>query len=265
MGKELNDKSRLCQVGIGGAFYALISAFIGYLKDAKSFSLCILLFPFFLGVSLVFPPFFMLYILWALEKEGTSKTPLERLKQDLASYLQIFLGYFVSLVLIYYALTSYLSYIFDFYLQESSKIEGLQIATPAQQAYANAFNLGLAVAAFIFYIVLSVTFAAICACAQKEAFFIKTAFKAVFKNLPIILMLGALMVGVMGLIERAFAHFKMQAIEALVLGQTYTDYSLAFLGLRAYVLSSFMVALALVMALCFGVIKNRVVVDANAK
>ena len=63
----------------------------------------------------------------------------------------------------------------------------------------------------------------------------------------------------------AFAHFKMQAIEALVLGQTYTDYSLAFLGLRAYVLSSFMVALALVMALCFGVIKNRVVVDANAK
>ena len=85
------------------------------------------------------------------------------------------------------------------------------------------------------------------------------------QNLPIILMLGALMVGVMGLIERAFAHFKMQAIEALVLGQTYTDYSLAFLGLRAYVLSSFMVALALVMALCFVVIKNRVVVDANAK
>lgn len=259
--EELKSEASRPAAGVGGAFYALFVGLSGWVKSGRGFSLCPIFCPLFLLFALVFPPFLMLYVLWALKKPDASFTPLGELKSKRGSYLGLWLMYMAGAAVIYTAFDYYTAYITQVYAHKAAAEQTLQIATPSQIDYANAFNLALAGAGFAFYILLAFIFLAAVSMALNEGANLKSAGKKLLSVLPSVLILAALMVGVMGLIERAFAHFKMQAIEAIVLNQPYTDLSMLFLALRIYVLSSFAAACALIAAMAYRQFVNQVVND----
>lgn len=74
------------------------------------------------------------------------------------------------------------------------------------------------------------------------------------KNLPGIAMILALMYGVLMTVERYYAHYRVIAVEAMILGRTYFDPSIWFLLLRGYLVYAFLLSLVLVLIMGCGLL-----------
>ncbi len=68
----------------------------------------------------------------------------------------------------------------------------------------------------------------------------------IIRNLPGIAVLSAIFYSAFIVIERYYAHLRISAIDAMVLGRDYFDPSLLFIFLRLYAVQAFTVSLMLV-------------------
>lgn len=258
------SSQRIVPIGVGGTFWALIKGFTGSLGSGRPYGICILFAPFFLFSAAVFPPFLMLYVLFVLKKEGISKPPFTAFKEHSAWYLGLGICFIAAVFVIYTVFSGYAAHASEAYFLSSAREQGLQLGTKLQSEYALRITTALYAAGFAVYALIFLVFAATASAALNHGSNLKEAFSALWVNLPAVFMSGALLICIFGILERVFAHFKLQAIEAVILGSEYTDLSILFIVIRIYVISSFAIAEALMTAMAFNLLENKALLNVNS-
>ena len=239
-------------VGTGGMLYALLKGLIGRAKDLSSFTIS----PFIFFIAL--PVIFLFPGLWSLVIYKSSKKYLGENFSCFNFILENKLLFILSEALYLiaaYCLLNFLNFKIDqytaLYMQESLLYSDLQIGTIFQINYAKSVTFIITVVGVLFLLLITLLGLLSYAAIDAKVFVIKRTFKAFFINLPGFLVLYGVLVCTIITIERSFAMFKLKAIEAIVLGQEYTDYSFIFIALRIYIVCALLNAIFVLGALAF--------------
>ena len=162
------------------------------------------------------------------------------------------------------------------YTALASKNKVLQIATPEQLAYSDTVINIVTIAGIIIFTAMLVSFTLVAVRAVKDLLVIRLndsssegsqsisfnvnsdsqvllsgsmlslTMSVIIRNLPGIAVLSAIFYSAFIVIERYYAHLRISAIDAMVLGRDYFDPSLLFIFLRLYAVQAFTVSLMLV-------------------
>ena len=79
----------------------------------------------------------------------------------------------------------------------------------------------------------------------------------IIKNLPGFAMILALFYGVVMIMERYYAHFRVIAVEAMIRGTSYFDPSITFIVLRLYVAQALVLTLVLMVLMSLNLLPQR--------
>lgn len=239
-------------VGTGGMLYAILKGLIGSAKDLSAFTISPFIFIFSLPCALLAP------MLWAFL---IFKSHCVKVKQDfslrlfisrhIGSFLFFEALYFICLFLLFNFVFFKLDYLTDLYISQAQNLNTLQIGTGAQADYARSVTFLFAVCALVVLILISFLSLSAYSLINKDSNPVKTALKALLLNLPGFIVLFAACVCVFIVVERSFAVFKLNAVQAMVLNQDYFDWSFAFIALRIYLLCAFINAIFVLGALIF--------------
>lgn len=176
------------------------------------------------------------------------------------------LAYYATLAVAFVLSSNLINQAMERYIVQASKSQVLQIATAEQLAYSNSVVNILTWAGLVVVLLLLVSFALVLSKAVQEQVqslaqeeisigsVRSLVMSVILKNLPGLGVLCAILYAAFITIERYYSHFRMLAIEAMVLGQEYFDPSLVFMGLRCYALYAFMVSLAIVILMSLHLI-----------
>lgn len=203
------------------------------------------------------------YVANALSSYNTSAfiaAHMKLLSLSLLSYYTIFFGVFVTAG---FAISNAMM----IYVEKAKNSQQLQIATAEQLDYANAVNNILTLSGIVIFLTLIVIFALIVVAAIKDCINnvanksgaqeqltcsdgvdvssispLKIAFRVLLKNLPGFAVLMSILYALFVIVERYYAHLRIIAIEAMVLGQSYFDPGMPFIALRLYIVYAFCVA-----------------------
>lgn len=263
----------------------LISGLTGYHPKVPWWCLCPVWFLLAVPVTLIAPPAMPLIVLAFLQRawRKSSQLPLDAagLNAVQLRFIGINLGevlrykrrLLMVLVICYYLIALGGSYILgaamqsalDLYIAKAQASQALQIATPEQVQYSNSVMHYIA----LYLLALVLTIVVICATtiiallttpdtsgARVLEFerIVPAVITLLVKNLPGIAMILALMYGVLMTVERYYAHYRVIAVEAMVLGRTYFDPSIWFLLLRGYLVYAFLLSLVLVLIMGCGLL-----------
>ena len=236
-------------------------------------------------VTLIAPPAMPLIVLAFLQRawRKSSQLPLDAASLNAVQlrFIGINLGAILRekrrllmvLVICYYLIALGGSYILgaamqsalDLYIAKAQASQALQIATPEQVQYSNSVMHYIA----LYLLAIVLTIVVICATtiiallttpdtsgARVLEFerIVPAVITLLVKNLPGIAMILALMYGVLMTVERYYAHYRVIAVEAMVLGRTYFDPSIWFLLLRGYLVYAFLLSLVLVLIMGCGLL-----------
>ncbi len=251
----MSDKSLIkppVSVGTGGMLYAILKGLTGSAKDLSAFTISPFIFILSLPCSLFAP------MLWALL---IFKSHCVKVKQDfsLKSFISQHIGmllvfeaiYCICLFLLFNFLLFKIDSLTALYISQAQNLNTLQIGTALQADYARSITFLFAVCALI--VLFLITFLSLSAYSliNKDSNIVKTALKALLLNLPGFIVLYAACVCVFIVVERSFAVFKLNAVQAMILNQDYFDWSFAFIALRVYLLCAFVNAIFVLGALIF--------------
>ncbi len=133
----------------------------------------------------------------------------------------------------------------------------LQLATPEQLELNHSMMvlLGLCAAAFLLGLYLMLSY--FMHLSTRGGSPLRFALRSLLSNLPLIALIAGLTVLTLIIIERHYAHFRLQAFEAYVMGQEAFDPTMPFLLIRLLCLNAFLVWLILAAALAAGVVRLR--------
>lgn len=215
------------------------------------------------------------YVATALSSYNTSAfiaAHMKLLSLSLLSYYTIFFAVFVTAG---FAISNAMM----IYVEKAKKSQQLQIATTEQLDYANAVNNILTISGIVIFLTLIVIFALIVVAAIKDSINnianksgeqgtvstvdgadvasispLKTAFSVLFRNLPGFAVLMSILYAVFVVVERYYAHLRVIAVEAMVLGQSYFDPGMPFIALRLYIVYAFCVAFMFVILMSLNAV-----------
>ena len=215
------------------------------------------------------------YVATALSSYNTSAfiaAHMKLLSLSLLSYYTIFFAVFVTAG---FAISNAMM----IYVEKAKNSKQLQIATTEQLDYANAVNNILTISGIVIFLTLIVIFALIVVAAIKDSINnianksgeqgtvstvdgadvssispLKTAFSVLFRNLPGFAVLMSILYAVFVVVERYYAHLRVIAIEAMVLGQSYFDPGMPFIALRLYIVYAFCVAFMFVILMSLNAV-----------
>ena len=215
------------------------------------------------------------YVATALSSYNTSAfiaAHMKLLSLSLLSYYTIFFAVFVTAG---FAISNAMM----IYVEKAKKSQQLQIATTEQLDYANAVNNILTISGIVIFLTLIVIFALIVVAAIKDSINnianksgeqgtastvdgadvasispFKTAFSVLFRNLPGFAVLMSILYAVFVVVERYYAHLRVIAVEAMVLGQSYFDPGMPFIALRLYIVYAFCVAFMFVILMSLNAV-----------
>lgn len=215
------------------------------------------------------------YVATALSSYNTSAfiaAHMKLLSLSLLSYYTIFFAVFVTAG---FAISNAMM----IYVEKAKNSKQLQIATTEQLDYANAVNNILTISGIVIFLTLIVIFALIVVAAIKDSINnianksgeqgtvstvdgadvasispLKTAFSVLFRNLPGFAVLMSILYAVFVVVERYYAHLRVIAVEAMVLGQSYFDPGMPFIALRLYIVYAFCVAFMFVILMSLNAV-----------
>ena len=213
------------------------------------------------------------YVATALSSYNTSAfIAAQKAVLSLLSYYTIFFAVFVTAG---FAISNAMM----IYVEKAKNSKQLQIATTEQLDYANAVNNILTISGIVIFLTLIVIFALIVVAAIKDSINnianksgeqgtastvdgadvssispLKTAFSVLFRNLPGFAVLMSILYAVFVVVERYYAHLRVIAIEAMVLGQSYFDPGMPFIALRLYIVYAFCVAFMFVILMSLNAV-----------
>ncbi len=285
---KIDEASDLLRsTGIGGPLLCLVSGLSGWHPKVAWWCLSPLWFVLLVPLTLVAPPALPIILLFwlqrswrhaaelplAVDPRDDSAVKLRLVALDLGAVLRQQRHLLMGLVMAYYLiaiggsfiLSSALQSALNLYMAQAQAHKVLQIATPEQIAYSNSvvhyIALYLIVVALTIITIFATTIVALFTSkdpAGTQVLALPRLASAVAtllgKNLPGIAMILALFYGVIMTVERYYAHFRIVAVEAMILGQDYFDPSIWFLLLRGYLIQAFFVALVLVLFMGCGLL-----------
>ncbi len=170
----------------------------------------------------------------------------------LGQHLLLLVCYYLGLYVLFKLTFAELDSLTFTYMEEAAKSAQLQIGTVEQMRYADSVRTLFSGAGFILLLFFTLILSAALALALGPG--IRYGLKAVWVNLPGLAVLFALIVGIFNVVERYFAHYKLKAIEAMILKQDYFDPALPFMLLRWYILTVFLAAIVQVLFMAFGLL-----------
>lgn len=277
--------AQISSTGIGGPLLCLLSGLSGWHPKVSWWVLCPLWFIVAVPLTLLCPPFLPLLIMVALQRSWRqdAKLPLARsgFSPLQLSFMSLHLGAVLKqkcrllliLVAVYYLIAIGGSYLLGsaidaataVYVAQAQAHQALQIATPEQIRYSNSvvnyISLYLLVLMLTIIVLFASTIVVLLSTKDEQGHKVLalektgTAVSALFfKNLPGFAMILALMYAVFMTVERYYAHLRVVAIEAMVLGREYFDPSVWFLLLRGYLSEAFFISLVLIVLMSCGLI-----------
>lgn len=284
-GSQSVPESVLCSTGIGGPLLCLVSGLTGWHPKISWAILCPIWCVLCVPLTLLFPPFLPIFVLFALQRfwRKSAQLPLSaaalspvqlrfaglHLGAILGSRRRLLMG----LVILYYLIAFTGGRILDgamqaaleLYIAQAQAHRALQIATLEQLNYSNSVVSYIAIYLVVMVLTIIAIFATTivaCLCTKDNSALRVLTFEsqptAVFtlllKNLPGLVMILALMYGVIMTVERYYAHLRVIAVEAMVLGNEYFDPSIWFLLLRGYLIYAFFISIVLVLLMGAGLL-----------
>lgn len=253
--------------GIGGPLWSFVSGLTGYSPSLPFWALCPLwglLVP-----VIAFCPVLLPMWLTQCLKFYASKHPERVPHAAEISNLNISGGVFANLgvllagTMIYYMVGGIMFYWASVmvnealyaYLEAAKHSQVLQIATPEQLQYSDTVVRAASMVIGVMVLLLTVMFAVTIAALLRPFFdvvelkqrpsVLRYGLIVILKNLPGIVMLMALMYAVFMVVERWYAHLRIEALEAMIQGLPYFDVSWIFIILRLYLTNAFFMALCL--------------------
>lgn len=214
------------------------------------------------------------FVATALARYNTAAFISAHMKTLALSLLSYYVVFFSTFVVAAFAISNAMM----IYVEKAKTSHQLQIATAEQLAYANAVNSVLTIAGIVIFVTILMIFAVVFVSAIKDVTInaakseaqqaeaegrgnaaaqiaaqgeaisklgtFSTAVATVLKNLPGLALLMCILYAVFVIVERYYAHMRVTAIEAMVLGQPYFDPSLPFIVIRLYIIYAFCLAFA---------------------
>lgn len=214
------------------------------------------------------------FVATALSRYNTAAFISAHMKTLALSLLSYYVVFFSTFVVAAFAISNAMM----IYVEKAKTSHQLQIATTEQLAYANAVNSVLTIAGIVIFVTILMIFAVVFVSAIKDVTInaakseaqqaeaegrgnaaaeiaaqgeaisklgtFSTAVATVLKNLPGLALLMCILYAVFVIVERYYAHMRVTAIEAMVLGQPYFDPSLPFIVIRLYIIYAFCLAFA---------------------
>lgn len=169
----------------------------------------------------------------------------ESVRHHFGFLLAVLLGYYMTLVAVYFAVSNASYKAMQIYMEAARKNQVLQIATPEQLTYANHMTTIFTIAGVIIIFALVLCFALTFIRLLPYKKIAATCLLLVLKNLPGLALLTAIFYAMILLIERYYAHFRIIAVEAMIRGVDYFDPTLPFIILRLYVGAVLLMSFAL--------------------
>lgn len=284
-GSQSVPKSVLCSTGIGGPLLCLVSGLTGWHPKISWAILCPIWCVLCVPLTLLFPPLLPIFVLFALQRfwRKSAQLPLSaaalspvqlrfaglHLGSILCSRRRLLMGLVILYYLIAFAggriLDGAMQAALELYIAQAQAHRALQIATPEQLNYSNAVVSYIAIYLVVMVLTIIAIFATtIVACLSTKdnsALRVLTfesqptaVFTLLLKNLPGLVMILALMYGVIMTVERYYAHLRVIAVDAMVLGNEYFDPSIWFLLLRVYLIYAFFISIVLVLLMGAGLL-----------
>ena len=179
------------------------------------------------------------------------------IKSHLGTILLSLCGYYAVAVAVFYGVTSASVVALNEYMAKAKENPVLQIATPEQIAYANnmtaIFTIGILVLMVAMLLCFTITTVSVL---RLPAMGLRV-LMVIIKNLPGFAMILALFYGVVMIMERYYAHFRVVAVEAMIRGTSYFDPSLTFIVLRLYVAQALVLTLVLMVLMSLNLLPQR--------
>ncbi len=179
------------------------------------------------------------------------------IKSHLGTILLALCGYYAVAVAVFYGVTSASAVALNEYMAKAKENPVLQIATPEQIAYANnmtaIFTIGILVLMVAMLLCFTITTVSVL-CMPAVGLRV---LMVIIKNLPGFAMILALFYGVVMIMERYYAHFRVIAVEAMIRGTSYFDPSITFIVLRLYVAQALVLTLVLMVLMSLNLLPQR--------
>ncbi len=214
------------------------------------------------------------FVATALARYNTGAFISSHMKTLVLSLLTYYVVFFTTFVTAGFAISNAMM----IYVNKAKTSHQLQIATAEQLDYANAVNNIITIAGIVIFVTIMLIFAVVfvsaikgvtASAAKSEAQqaqaegraqaaeeiaaqgaaiekvgTLRTALASLLKNLPGLAVLMCILYAIFVVVERYYAHMRITAVEAMVLGQPYFDPGLPFIAIRFYVIYAFCLAFA---------------------
>lgn len=243
---DINAKDCVHSSGVGGPFYSMLAGLTGYAKHQKMSVITPILAPITLLVCVLSPTLYAWFFYRGCVLKQAIIKPYRSLFDEFRSSLGMLLMgslfWWICLVGAYFIVTYRMDVMLIAYEDAARAHQVLQIGTPEQLEYSKGVTQTLSIAGLVLllmlYLIMNVTFAFFHGLQDP----ILAALKAFAVNLPGYLLLAVVAVVVFAVIERYFAVLKLRYLEAYILEREEFDPAIAFIILRLYAGSVFMVA-----------------------